>query len=253
MAAGADQRAQGFHRHPQCFQSQAPVEAAAPVPAAAVQLDCDTAAGAEDDSPVAPVATPSELGCCCLAADVAVAVASASHVTAWAPALESDQAASFASALRSALGFALGPAPVPAASRQTLAAVTAAVQLLGSHQTLEAARLTAEGPAESLRTLWAPIQHTETWPAQPAPQIPCKLVDTSRVPQCMSATRAVVIEHASTSTFSKAMLCHSRHTSNTPHSHEVQRRELPPAVAEASHTYWNKTDSSQISTVVTPC
>ena len=182
VAAGAAQRAQGFHHLPQCFLSQVLVETAAPAPAAAAQPDCGTAVGAEDDLPVAPVATHSELGCCCLALDVAVAVASASHVTAWTPALDSDQVASSATAtapgpaLRSAidpaLHSALGPAPVPAAIQQVLAAVTAAVGLLGSHQTLEAARLTAEGPAESLRTLWAPIQHTETWPAQPAPQIP---------------------------------------------------------------------------------
>lgn len=179
MAAGADQRAQGFHHLPQCPQSQVVVEAAALVPAAAAQPDCDTAVGAEGDSPVAPEATRSGLGCCCLALDVAVAVASASHVTAWSPALDSDQVASFAPA--PALHSARGPALDPAASQQALAAVRAAVELLGSHQTLEAARLTAEGPAESLRTLWAPIQHTETWPVQPAPPTG-KLVDTRRVP-----------------------------------------------------------------------
>ena len=69
----------------------------------------------------------------------------------------------------------LAAAAAAASSRrslqQLLAAASAADELPGSRQTLGAARLIAEGPVGNLKTLWAPIRHTETWPVLPAPHI----------------------------------------------------------------------------------
>ena len=172
-AAVADQRTGELDHLPQCFQYQVPGEAAdAPSPAAAAAATARTG-GDTTAAAVHAADQPAEFECCRLAIDVPVAAVTASHVTACCPAQDFALVASCAPALRSALG------PAPAAShqraaavaaaasswklsRQLLAAVRAAVELPGSRQTPEAARSIAEGPAEHLRTLWAPIQHTET-------------------------------------------------------------------------------------------
>ena len=197
VAAGADQeRTCELGRLQQCFQYQAHAEAAAPFPAAAAataRSGEDKAAGAADQ-PAHVEATRCEVECHRLTIDVPVAAAIASHVTACCPALDSALVASCAPALHSVLGpapdashqrAAAAAAAAAAASswklpRQLLAAVSHAAELPGSHQTLGAARLIAVGPAEHLRTLWAPIQHTETWPVQPAPIKDSLLTRSSR-------------------------------------------------------------------------
>lgn len=112
VASGAAQRTSELDHLPQCFQYQAPAEAAALAPVAATaQLGGNmTAAVGAADQPAHFQATRCEVECCLLAAAVAAAAATASHVHACDPALHPDLVASCAPALCSALG------PAPAAS-----------------------------------------------------------------------------------------------------------------------------------------